>query len=132
MSGVIFFFFCNLSLLLASLCKSAQFIFMAWLTDAMEAPTPASALIHSSTLVIAGVFLLLKFNSLWFYQPLFKYLLLLISCFSISFAALIACYQTDIKRLIAFSTISQIGYLFAGLCLFVNTETFFLPLASCL
>jgi len=109
----------------ASCCKSAQLLFMSWLTDAMEAPTPASAFIHSSTLVIAGVYLLMQLDYLWFFQPLLKQILCIISSVSISFAALVACFQTDVKRLIAYSTISQIGYLFANICVYTHAELFF-------
>ena len=120
-SILIGFFF---GIFLATLCKSAQLIFMVWLTDAMEAPTPASAFIHSSTLVIAGVYLLLQFYGIWIQIFLIRMILLFISGISASFAALLACVQTDIKRLIAFSTISQIAYLYVSVCMFNPTATF--------
>jgi NADH-quinone oxidoreductase subunit L len=91
----------------------------------MEAPTPASAFIHSSTLVIAGVYLLLQFHAAWFNITPIRDIFLLVSCFSVSFAALLACMQNDIKRLIAFSTISQVAYLYVSVCLFNSTAAIF-------
>jgi NADH:ubiquinone oxidoreductase subunit 5 (subunit L)/multisubunit Na+/H+ antiporter MnhA subunit len=94
--------------------KAAQFFFHVWLPDAMEAPTPASALIHSSTLVVAGVFLILRFSILFEFAILTNYYLILLGALTLSFGAVTATFQNDIKKLVAYSTISQIGYLICG------------------
>lgn len=94
--------------------KAAQFFFHVWLPDAMEAPTPASALIHSSTLVVAGVFLILRFSILFEFAILTNYYLILLGALTLSFGAITATFQNDIKKLVAYSTISQIGYLICG------------------
>jgi NADH:ubiquinone oxidoreductase subunit 5 (subunit L)/multisubunit Na+/H+ antiporter MnhA subunit len=80
----------------------------------MEAPTPASALIHSSTLVIMGVFLIIRFNVLFEFSLISNYILAILGAVTIAFGAITAIFQNDIKKLIAYSTISQIGYLICG------------------
>lgn len=80
----------------------------------MEAPTPASALIHSSTLVIAGVFLIIRFSILFEFTLFTNYYLSLLGALTLSFGAVTAIFQNDIKKLVAYSTISQIGYLVCG------------------
>jgi len=90
----------------------------------MEAPTPASALIHSSTLVVAGVFLILRFSILFEFSIIANYLLLFLGSITLGFASLIAIFQHDIKKLVAYSTISQIGYLVCGCGLNCFEETF--------
>lgn len=80
----------------------------------MEAPTPASALIHSSTLVVAGIFLILRFAILFEFTPLTNYFLAILGSATLAFASLTAIFQNDIKKLVAYSTISQIGYLVCG------------------
>lgn len=80
----------------------------------MEAPTPASALIHSSTLVVAGVFLILRFTLLFEFTPLVNYFLAILGGSTLVFASVTATFQHDIKKLVAYSTISQIGYLVCG------------------
>ena len=94
--------------------KAAQFFFHVWLPDAMEAPTPASALIHSSTLVIAGVFLIIRFSIIFEFTPAVNYFLALLGGTTLAFGAVTAIFQHDIKKLVAYSTISQIGYLVCG------------------
>ncbi len=94
--------------------KAAQFFFHVWLPDAMEAPTPASALIHSSTLVIAGVFLIIRFSILFEFSLFTNYYLALCGAVTLAFGAITAIFQNDIKKLVAYSTISQIGYLVCG------------------
>lgn len=94
--------------------KSAQFFAHVWLPDAMEAPTPASALIHSSTLVVAGIFLIIRFSILFEFTTFTNYYLSLLGALTLSFAAVTAIFQNDIKKLVAYSTISQIGYLVCG------------------
>ena len=80
----------------------------------MEAPTPASALIHSSTLVIAGVYLIIRFSVLFEFSLFVNLFLILLGGATLSFAAVTATFQNDIKKLVAYSTISQIGYLICG------------------
>lgn len=94
--------------------KAAQFFFHVWLPDAMEAPTPASALIHSSTLVVAGVFLIIRFSILFEFTILTNYYLALLGAITLAFGSITAVFQHDIKKLVAYSTISQIGYLVCG------------------
>lgn len=106
-----FFSFC---LVTSGGIKAAQFFAHVWLPDAMEAPTPASALIHSSTLVVAGVFLIIRFSILFEFTLFTNYLLILLGAITLSFGAVTAVFQNDIKKLVAYSTISQIGYLVCG------------------
>lgn len=80
----------------------------------MEAPTPASALIHSSTLVIAGVFLIIRFSIIFEFSILVNYYLALLGAITLAFGSITAIFQNDIKKLVAYSTISQIGYLVCG------------------
>ena len=94
--------------------KAAQFFSHVWLPDAMEAPTPASALIHSSTLVVAGVFLIIRFSVVFEFTLLTNYILILLGAITLSFGAVTATFQQDIKKLVDYSTISQIGYLVCG------------------
>lgn len=94
--------------------KGAQFFSHVWLPDAMEAPTPASALIHSSTLVVAGVFLVIRFSTLFEFTVFTNYYMAVWGALTLSFGAITATFQNDIKKLVAYSTISQIGYLVCG------------------
>lgn len=105
------FAFC---LVTSGVIKAAQFFFHVWLPDAMEAPTPASALIHSSTLVVAGVFLIIRFSIVFEFTPLVNYYLALLGGVTLAFGSVTAIFQSDIKKLVAYSTISQIGYLVCG------------------
>lgn len=102
------------SIVLSGGIKAAQFFAHVWLPDAMEAPTPASALIHSSTLVVAGVFLVIRFALLFEFTLFTNYFLILLGALTLSFGAITAVFQNDIKKLVAYSTISQIGYLVCG------------------
>ena len=104
----------SFSLVTSGAIKAAQFFFHVWLPDAMEAPTPASALIHSSTLVVAGVFLIIRFSILFEFTVFTNYYLILFGALTLSFGAVTATFQNDIKKLVAYSTISQIGYLVCG------------------
>ena len=104
----------SICLVLSGGIKAAQFFSHVWLPDAMEAPTPASALIHSSTLVVAGVFLVIRFSLLFEFTLLTNYFLILWGALTLSFGAITAVFQHDIKKLVAYSTISQIGYLVCG------------------
>ena len=112
--GFHFLTFYSTMLVLSGGIKAAQFFSHVWLPDAMEAPTPASALIHSSTLVVAGVFLVLRFSVLFEFALFTNYLLVLVGAVTLAFGAVTATFQIDIKKLVAYSTISQIGYLICG------------------
>lgn len=113
----------SLSLVLSGVIKSAQFGFHVWLPDAMEAPTPASALIHSSTLVVAGIFLIFRFSLLFDFTPTILQLVAVWGGLTLSSASVIAIFQKDIKKLVAYSTISQIGYLVSGCGVLAFNET---------
>jgi NADH-quinone oxidoreductase subunit L len=95
--------------------KSAQFPLHVWLPDAMEGPTPVSALIHAATMVNAGVYLVARANPLFAAAPSTMVVVAAIGIFTAILAASIAMTQTDIKRVLAYSTLSQLGYMFAAL-----------------
>ena len=96
--------------------KSAMFPLHIWLPDAMEGPTPVSALIHAATMVVAGVFLVARLFPVYFFAaPDVLTMIAYIGAFTALFAAVIAITQTDLKRVLAFSTISQIAYMMAAL-----------------
>ncbi len=96
--------------------KSAMFPFHIWLPDAMEGPTPVSALIHAATMVVAGVYLVARMFPVYvFSAPVALEVVAYVGAFSSLFAAVIACTQTDIKRVLAYSTMSQIGYMMFAL-----------------
>ncbi len=100
--------------------KSAMFPLHIWLPDAMEGPTPVSALIHAATMVVAGVFQLARMFPLWIeYAPGQMSIVVCVGAFTAFFAAAVACAQSDIKRVLAFSTISQIAFMMVaiGVCL---------------
>lgn len=112
--GVHFLSLFSFTIAVSGVIKAAQFFSHVWLPDAMEAPTPASALIHSSTLVVAGIFLILRFSLLFEFVIFTNYYLALLGAITLAYGAITAIYQTDIKKLVAYSTISQIGYLVCG------------------
>lgn len=95
--------------------KSAMFPLHVWLPDAMEGPTPVSALIHAATMVVAGVYLVARLFPLFVLNGASLAIVLTVGLFSAMLAAVIACAQTEIKRVLAFSTISQIGYMMFAL-----------------
>jgi NADH-quinone oxidoreductase subunit L len=95
--------------------KSAQFPLHVWLPDAMEGPTPVSALIHAATMVNAGVYLVARANPIFASAPEVMVIVAAIGIFTAILAASIAMTQTDIKRVLAYSTLSQLGYMFASL-----------------
>lgn len=103
-------------LITAAFIKSAQFGTHIWLPDSMEAPVPASALIHSATLVSAGVFLLLRFSPLFELSSYAYYCILMFGSFTAFFGGISAAYQSDIKRILAYSTISHCGFLMVCFC----------------
>jgi NADH-quinone oxidoreductase subunit L len=101
-------------LMVGAFGKSAQFPLHVWLPDAMEGPTPVSALIHAATMVTAGVYMIARCGTLFVGNPMALLTVAFIGCFSALFAATIALRQFDLKRVFAYSTISQLGYMFAG------------------
>jgi NADH-quinone oxidoreductase subunit L len=103
-----------LGLLGGAVAKSAQVPLQTWLPDAMEGPTPVSALIHAATMVTAGVYLIARTHVLFEFAPSIQDLAAILGAITIVLAGLIALVQTDIKRVIAYSTMSQIGYMFVG------------------
>jgi len=102
------------ALFIGAMGKSAQFPLHTWLTDAMEGPTPVSALIHAATMVTAGVFLVIRANPLFSMTPEVSYFIAALGTFVAFFAASMALVNRDLKRIIAFSTLSQLGYMFAA------------------
>ena len=102
---------CAFGCLAAAAAKSAQVPFQTWLPDAMEAPTPISALIHAATMVNAGVYLLARFYPAFEYVEGWKTAVILVGIFSALLAALMAVVSHDLKRVLAYSTISQLGYM---------------------
>jgi NADH-quinone oxidoreductase subunit L len=103
-----------LGLLGGAVAKSAQIPLHTWLPDAMEGPTPVSALIHAATMVTAGVYLIARTHVLFELAPDIQHLAGILGAITILVAGLIALVQTDIKRVIAYSTMSQIGYMFVA------------------
>ncbi len=102
----------SLLLFCGSVGKSAQMPLHVWLPDAMEGPTPVSALIHAATMVTAGVFLIARCNAIFSLSPTALTVVALVGAVTSLFAATIGLVQNDIKRIIAYSTISQLGYMF--------------------
>jgi len=92
--------------------KSAQLPLYVWLPDAMEGPTPVSALIHAATMVTAGVYMVARMNVLFVHAPLALMVVAVVGAVTALFAATIALVQTDIKKVLAYSTVSQLGYMF--------------------
>ncbi len=101
-------------LFIGAMGKSAQLILHTWLPDAMEGPTPVSALIHAATMVTAGVFLVCRMSPLLEFAPDAKNLVVIIGSLTAFFAATVGLVQNDIKRVIAYSTCSQLGYMFVA------------------
>ena len=95
--------------------KSAQFPLHVWLPDAMEGPTPVSALIHAATMVNAGVYMVARSNPIFAHAPTAMFVVACIGIFTAIFAAAIALTQNDIKKVLAYSTVSQLAYMFTGL-----------------
>ena len=101
-------------LFLGAVGKSAQIPLYIWLPDAMEGPTPVSALIHAATMVTAGVYLVARSNAIYSHAPLALEVVGVVGCVTAFYAATIALTQNDLKRMLAYSTISQLGYMFIG------------------
>ena len=102
----------SLTLFVGAMGKSAQFLFHTWLPDAMEGPTPVSALIHAATMVTAGVFLVVRCSPIFEYSEVALNVVAIIGMVTAIFAASVALVQNDIKKIIAYSTCSQLGYMF--------------------
>ncbi len=101
-------------LFIGAMGKSAQLFLHTWLPDAMEGPTPVSALIHAATMVTAGVFLVCRMSPLYEYAPDAKTMIVVVGATTAFFAATVGLVQNDIKRVIAYSTCSQLGYMFVA------------------
>nr|ALS46288.1 NADH dehydrogenase subunit 5 [Glycera fallax] len=110
---------------LAAMTKSAQMPFSSWLPAAMAAPTPVSALVHSSTLVTAGVFLIIRFYPSLSKFFMFNLSLLMIATFTMFMAGMSAMVETDLKKIIALSTLSQLGVMMASISLCLPSLAFF-------
>src|SRR6478736_6321284 len=104
-----------LLLFMGAMGKSAQFLLHTWLPDAMEGPTPVSALIHAATMVTAGVFMVARLSPIFEYAPVALTVVVVVGATTAFFAATVGLVQNDIKRVIAYSTCSQLGYMFVAL-----------------
>jgi NADH-quinone oxidoreductase subunit L len=102
----------GLLLLLGACGKSGQFPLQAWLPDAMEGPTPVSALIHAATMVTAGVYLIARSAPLYDLTPTARAVVLAVGAVTLLYGAIVGCAYDDIKKVLAYSTVSQIGYMF--------------------
>ncbi len=105
----------TLLLFMGAMGKSAQFLLHTWLPDAMEGPTPVSALIHAATMVTAGVFMVARLSPMFEAAPFTMTVVMLVGAITAFFAATVGLVQNDIKRVIAYSTCSQLGYMFVAL-----------------
>lgn len=118
-TGVIAYFGVNETiaflLLLGAMGKSAQIGFHTWLPEAMEGPTPVSALIHAATMVTAGVFLLIRCSPILEHAVYSPIICMIVGAITALFASVVGVFQSDIKKVIAYSTCSQLGYMFAAL-----------------
>src|SRR4029077_2649654 len=101
-------------LMLGAFGKSAQFPLYVWLPDAMEGPTPVSALIHAATMVTAGVYMIARCGTLFFGNDAAMMTIAVVGAFTAIFAATIALRQFDLKKVFAYSTVSQLGFMFVG------------------
>jgi NADH-quinone oxidoreductase subunit L len=104
-----------LLLFVGAIGKSAQLPLYVWLPDAMEGPTPVSALIHAATMVTAGIYMVARTHVIYTHAPLALEVVAVVGAATALFAATIGLVQTDIKRVLAYSTVSQLGYMFLGL-----------------
>jgi NADH-quinone oxidoreductase subunit L len=115
----------GLALFLGCAGKSAQFPLYVWLPDAMAGPTPVSALIHAATMVTAGVYLVCRLSFVFVLSPFAMFVVAVIGAFTALLAATIAFAQNDIKKVLAYSTVSQLGYMFLGVGVGAFTAGFF-------
>jgi len=105
--------------------KSAQLPLFTWLPDAMAGPTPVSALIHAATMVTAGIYMIARSNLLFDLAPMIQHVIAIVGLATAIVAAIIALTQTDIKKVLAYSTVSQLGYMFLGLGVGAYNGAFF-------
>ena len=124
-SGTIPFVLITILLFVGATGKSAQIPLFTWLPDAMAGPTPVSALIHAATMVTAGIYMIARSSILFTLAPDTMHIIAIIGLATAIFAALIALTQTDIKKVLAYSTVSQLGYMFLGLGVGAYTGAFF-------
>jgi NADH-quinone oxidoreductase subunit L len=115
----------TLLLFVGAVGKSAQLPLFTWLPDAMAGPTPVSALIHAATMVTAGIYMIARSNILFTLAPETMEVVAIVGLTTAAFAAVIALTQTDIKKVLAYSTVSQLGYMFLGLGVGAYTGAFF-------
>src|SRR5690606_32142982 len=118
-------FLISLLLFIAATGKSAQIPLFTWLPDAMAGPTPVSALIHAATMVTAGIYLIARSNILFTLSPATMEIIAIVGLLTALLAAFIAVTQNDIKKVLAYSTVSQLGYMFLGLGVGAFTGAFF-------
>ena len=119
------FFSITILLFIGAVGKSAQLPLFTWLPDAMAGPTPVSALIHAATMVTAGIYMIARSNIFYTLAPDTMEIVAIVGLATALFAALIALTQTDIKKVLAYSTVSQLGYMFLGLGVGAYTGAFF-------
>jgi NADH-quinone oxidoreductase subunit L len=112
-------------LFIGAIGKSAQLPLYTWLPDAMAGPTPVSALIHAATMVTAGIYLIARSNPLFSAAPFTQNIILVVGLLTAIFAATIGLKQNDIKKVLAYSTVSQLGFMFIALGLGAYTTAFF-------
>jgi NADH-quinone oxidoreductase subunit L len=117
--------FSGICLFIGAIGKSAQFPLYIWLPDAMEGPTPVSALIHAATMVTAGVYMILRLSFLYIFIPEISLFIAIIGSFTTFYSALCAIKEDDLKKILAYSTISQLGYMFAGAGIYIFGKSFF-------
>ncbi|GAA4097727.1 NADH-quinone oxidoreductase subunit L [Mucilaginibacter panaciglaebae] len=115
----------TLLLFVGAVGKSAQLPLFTWLPDAMAGPTPVSALIHAATMVTAGIYMIARSNILFTMAPETMEVVAVVGLITAAFAAVVALTQTDIKKVLAYSTVSQLGYMFLGLGVGAYTGAFF-------
>lgn len=114
-----------LMLFIGACGKSAQLPLFTWLPDAMAGPTPVSALIHAATMVTAGIYMIARSNLLFDLAPVIQHVIAIVGLATALMAAIIALTQTDIKKVLAYSTVSQLGYMFLGLGVGAYNGAFF-------
>ncbi|WP_341228057.1 NADH-quinone oxidoreductase subunit L [uncultured Arcticibacterium sp.] len=124
-SGSLPLMFISFCLFIGAMGKSAQIPLFTWLPDAMAGPTPVSALIHAATMVTAGVYMVVRSNVLYTLSPDTLEFIAWIGTLTALIAASIALFQNDIKKVLAYSTVSQLGYMFIGLGVMAYTSGFF-------
>ncbi len=113
------------ALMLGAFGKSAQFPLYVWLPDAMEGPTPVSALIHAATMVTAGVYMIARLNPLFTHSPEALLTIAVVGTFTAAFAGSIALRQFDLKKVFAYSTVSQLGFMFVGVAVLAPVAAVF-------